>query len=147
MEDKAMLALRNLNSLPSLVEEFFNHELPYSWNRNWATISTPAVNIIEGKDEYRIEVAAPGLNKEDFKVNLENNELTISANKEVKKEEKEETFTRREFGYSTFCRTFTLPDTVKGESIKAEHKDGILTIHVPKKEEAKPKPAREIAIA
>jgi HSP20 family protein len=147
MEDKVMLALRNLNSLPSLVEEFFNHELPYSWNRNWATISTPAVNIIEGNDEYRIEVAAPGLNKEDFKINLENNELTISANKEVKKEEKEETYTRREFGYSTFCRTFTLPETVNGEKIKAEHKDGILNIHVPKREEAKPKPAREIAIA
>jgi len=142
-----MLALRNLNSLPSLVEEFFNHELPYNWNRNWATISTPAVNIIEGKDDYRIEVAAPGLNKEDFKINLENNELTISANKETKKEEKEETYTRREFGYSSFCRTFTLPETVYGDKIKAEHKDGILLIYVPKKEEAKPKPAREIAIA
>jgi HSP20 family protein len=147
MEDKVMLALRNLNSLPSLVEEFFNHELPYSWNRNWATISTPAVNIVESKDEYRIEVAAPGLNREDFKINLENNEMTISANKEVNKEEKDETYTRREFGYSSFSRTFTLPETVVGEKIKAEHKDGILTIHVPKKEEAKPKPAREIAIA
>jgi HSP20 family protein len=147
MEDKAMLALRNLNNLPNLVEEFFNHELPYNWNRNWATISTPATNIVETKDEFRIEVAAPGLNKEDFKINLDNNELTISANKEVKKEEKEETYTRKEFGYSKFSRTFTLPETVSGDKIKAEHKDGILTIYVPKKEEAKPKPAREIAVA
>jgi HSP20 family protein len=142
-----MLALRNLNSLPSFVEEFFNHELPYSWNRNWATVSTPAVNIVENKDEFRIEVAAPGLDKEDFKINLENEQLTISANKEVKKEEKDENYTRREFSYSTFCRTFSLPETVHGEKIKAAHKDGILTIHVPKKEEAKPKPAREIAIS
>jgi len=147
MEDLAMLALRNLNSLPSFVEEFFNTEMPYSWNRNWATISTPAVNIIEGKDEFRIEVAAPGLHKEDFKINLENDQLTISANKEVKKEENEETYTRREFSYSSFSRSFTLPDTVDGDKIKASHQNGILTIHVPKKEEAKPKPAREIAIA
>ncbi len=141
-----MLALRNLNSLPNLVEEFFNHELPYSWNRNWATVSTPAVNIVEGKDEFRIEVAAPGLNKEDFKINLENDELTISANKEIEKETKEETYTRREFGYSSFSRSFTLPDSVAGEKIAATHKDGILTINVPKREEAKAKPAREIAI-
>lgn len=142
-----MLALRNLNSLPSFVEEFFNHELPYSWNRNWATISTPAVNIVESKDEFRIEVAAPGLTKEDFKINLENDQLTISANKEVKKEENEETYTRREFSYSSFSRSFTLPETVDSEKIKASHQDGVLTIHVPKKEEAKPKPAREIAVA
>ncbi|HOT14210.1 MAG TPA: Hsp20/alpha crystallin family protein [Bacteroidales bacterium] len=147
MEDLAMLALRNLNSLPSFVEEFFNHELPYSWNRNWATISTPAVNIVESKDEFRIEVAAPGLTKEDFKINLENDQLTISANKEVKKEENEETYTRREFSYSSFSRSFTLPETVDSEKIKASHQDGVLTIHVPKKEEAKPKPAREIAVA
>ena len=142
-----MLALRNLNSLPSFVEEFFNHELPYSWNRNWATISTPAVNIVESKDEFRIEVAAPGLTKEDFKINLENDQLTISANKEVKKEENEETYTRREFSYSSFSRSFTLPETVDSEKIKASHQDGVLTIHVPEKEEAKPKPAREIAVA
>ena len=142
-----MLAVRNLNSLPSLVEEFFNHELPYSWNRNWATVSTPAVNIAEGKDEFRIEVAAPGLNKEDFKINLENDELAISANKEVRKEINDETYTRKEFGYSSFARSFTLPNTVEGEKIVAEHKEGILTIHIPKREEAKAKPAREIAIA
>ena len=141
-----MLALRNLNSLPNLVEEFFNHELPYSWNRNWATVSTPSVNIVEGKDEFRIEVAAPGLNKEDFKINLENDELTISANTEVKKEINDETYNRREFGYSSFSRSFTLPVIVNGEKIFAEHKDGILSIHVPKREEAKSKPAREIAI-
>lgn len=147
MEDLTMLALRNLNSLPNLVEEFFNHELPYSWNRNWATVSTPAVNIIEGKEDFRIEVAAPGLNKEDFKINLENDELTISANKEVKKENKEENYTRREFSYSSFTRSFTLPESVAGEKITAEHKDGILTIFVPKREESKAKPAREISIA
>ncbi len=142
-----MLAIRNLNSLPSLVEEFFNHEFPVSWNRNWTTASTPAVNIVEGKDEYRIEVAAPGLEKKDFKINLENDLLTISANKEESKEEKDEQYTRREFSYNSFSRTFTLPDFVEGDKISAEHKKGILSIHVPKREEAKIKPAMEIAIA
>lgn len=142
-----MLALRNLNSLPNFVEEFFNHELPNSWNKNWVTASTPAVNVIEGKNEFKIEVAAPGLNKEDFKINLDNDLLTISANKEVKTEENDEKYTRREFSYSSFSRAFTLPETVLGESISAEHKDGVLCIHVPKKEDAIVKPVREIAIA
>jgi len=144
---EAMLALRNLNTLPSLVEEFFNNDFPLLWNRNWSTVSVPAVNIVEGKDEYRIEVAAPGLTKDDFKINLEDDTLTISANKEEQKEEKDEKYTRKEFSYTSFCRSFTLPDTVDGEKIKAKHKDGILVIHVPKREEVKSKPAREIAIS
>lgn len=130
-----------------MIDEFFNHELPYSWNREWATFSTPAVNIVENKDEFRVELAAPGLNKEDFKISLDNDQLTISANKEVKNEVNEEKYTRREFSYSSFTRSFTLPDTVNGEKIKAEHKDGILTLYIPKREEAKPKPVREIAVA
>lgn len=142
-----MLALRNLNSLPNLVEQFLNNSDAHEWSRNWATSSTPAVNIIEGKDDFKIEVAAPGLSKEDFRINLDNDLLTISANKETKTEEQNETYTRREFSYSSFCRSFTLPETVDGEKISASQKEGILTIHVPKKEEAKVKPAREIAIA
>lgn len=142
-----MLAIRNLNSLPSLVEEFFNNNYPYSWNRNWTTVSTPAVNVAESKNEYRIEVAAPGLDKKDFKINLENDLLTISANKEESKEEKDENYTRKEFSYSSFSRTFTLPEIVDGEKISAEHKKGVLTIHVPKLEEHKVKPVKEIAIA
>jgi len=142
-----MLALRNINTLPSLVEEFFNNDFPFSWVRNWNTASVPAVNIAETKDEYRIEVAAPGLDKDDFKVNIEDDTLTISANKEVKKEEKDETYTRREFSYTSFSRSFSLPDTVDSEKIKAEHKNGVLTIYVPKKEEVKKKLAREVKIS
>jgi len=141
-----MLAIRNLNSLPNLVGEFFNRDFPYNWSSNWATVSTPAVNIIESNDDYRIELAAPSLKKEDFKVNLENDLLTISANKEETKEDKNESFTRREFSYSSFSRSFTLPETVNGEKISADYKEGILTILVPKHEVAKAKPAREIAI-
>ncbi|MCX7985810.1 MAG: Hsp20/alpha crystallin family protein [Bacteroidales bacterium] len=142
-----MLALRNINTLPSLVEEFFNNDFPFSWLRTWSTSSVPAVNIAENKDEYRIEVAAPGLDKDDFKVNIEDDTLTISANKEVKKEEKDETYTRREFSYTSFSRSFNLPDTVDSEKIKAEHKNGVLTIYVPKKEEVKKKLSREVKIS
>ena len=142
-----MLVCRTNNSLPSLVEEFFNHELPYSWNRNWASVSTPAVNIAESNNEYKIEVAAPGLVKDDFKINIENEVLTVSVNKETKNEEGDEKYTRKEFGYTSFCRSFNLPESVDSNTISATHKDGILTIHVPKKEEAKVKPAREVAIS
>jgi HSP20 family protein len=139
-----MLAIRNSNSLPNLVDEFFN-EWPFN-NRNWATVSSPSVNIIEGKVDYRIDVAAPGLNKEDFKVSIDNNLLTISVNKEVKREENELRYTLCEFGYSSFSRSFRLPQLVENEKISASHKNGILSITVPKREEAKIKPLREIAV-
>lgn len=109
--------------------------------------SVPAVNIVENNDEYVIEVAAPGLDKKDFKIDLENNQLTISSEKEDRMEDKNEKTIRKEFRYSTFCRTFTLPETVENDKIKAKHKDGILFVTIPKKEVAKIKPARQIEIA
>jgi len=109
--------------------------------------SLPAVNIVESKEDYRIEVAAPGLNKDDFKINLENNVLTVSSEKEDKHEENDEKVMRREFSYSSFSRSFTLPQTVNSEKIKASHKDGILQVIIPKKDEAREKPSREIKIS
>jgi HSP20 family protein len=109
--------------------------------------SAPSVNIVEEKDEFHIEVAAPGLEKKDFVVNLENNLLTISSEKESKNEENEGKVMRREFNYTSFKRSFTLPLTVDGEKISATHKDGILYITIPKREEAKVKPPRQIAVA
>jgi HSP20 family protein len=138
--------LRTRNTWPSLVEEFFNGELFPKFYDAETQYSIPAVNIAESKDDYRIEVAAPGLNKEDFKVNLENNVLTVSSEKEEKHENKDEKFMRKEFNYYSFNRSFTLPMTVNSEKIKAIHKDGILQVVIPKKEEAREKPAREIKI-
>jgi len=140
-------SLRTRTSWPSLVEEFFNGDLlpkfPDAENR----YSLPAVNIIESKDDYRIEVAAPGLNKEDFKINLENNVLTVSSEKEEKQEQNEEKVMRKEFSYYSFSRSFTLPLTVNSEKIRATQKDGILQVVIPKKEEARDKPSREIKIS
>jgi HSP20 family protein len=139
--------LRTRTSWPSLIDEFLNDNyMPRFFD--WETgQNMPAVNITEGKDDYKIDVAAPGLNKEDFKISLDNNVLSISSEKEVKNESKEENVLRREFSYSSFSRTFTLPETVNGEKIKATHHDGILSIVVPKKDEAKVKPVREIKIS
>ncbi|WP_149241289.1 Hsp20/alpha crystallin family protein [Dyadobacter sp. 32] len=109
--------------------------------------SVPAVNVLEGTEGYKIEVAAPGLQKSDFKLNLEKNQLTISAQKEQKEEEVTEKYTRQEFKYNSFQRTFTLPNSVDGEKIVASYADGILSVTLPKREEAKEKPAREIEIA
>lgn len=140
-------SLRTRTSLPSLVEEFFNGDLFPKFFDMENKYSIPAVNIIEGKDEFRIEVAAPGLNKEDFKIQLDNNVMTVSSEKEEKHEENDEKVMRREFSYCSFRRSFSLPETVNADKIKANHKDGILQIVIPKREEAKEKPAREIKIS
>jgi HSP20 family protein len=139
--------LRTRNAWPSLVEEFFNNELFPRFFDAESQHSVPAVNIAESKEDYRIDVAAPGLNKDDFRINLENNVLTVSSEKEDKREDKDEKVMRKEFSYYSFSRSFTLPVTVNTEKIRATHKDGILQILIPKKEEAKEKPAREIKIS
>jgi HSP20 family protein len=140
-------SLRTRAAWPNLAEEFFNGDLFPRFFDNETRHSLPAVNIIEGKEDYRIEVAAPGLNKEDFKVNLENNILTVSSEKEEKNEEKDEKVMRKEFSYYSFSRSFTLPQTVIAEKIRATHKDGILQVIIPKKDESKEKPSREIKIS
>lgn len=109
--------------------------------------SVPAVNIAEDENKFEIEFAVPGLSKSDFSVNLENNVLTVKSEREDDKQETTSNYTRKEFSYSAFQRSFTLPDSVDGEKVRAEYKDGILSIEIPKKEEAKVKPPREIEIA
>lgn len=113
-----------------------------SFNRT----SVPAVNVLEQEDLFKIEFAAPGLQKSDFKINLDNNVLTVKSEKEENNEESNSKYTRREFSYSSFTRTFTLPDSANNEKVSAEYKDGILSISIAKKEEAKVKPARDIEI-
>jgi HSP20 family protein len=112
-----------------------------------SNLNNPAVNISEGTECYVIEVAAPGLAKSDFKINLDHNVLTISSSKENIKEDKTGNYTRQEFSYSSFARSFTLPESTETDKISASCKDGILYVSIPKKEEAKVKPAREISVA
>jgi len=106
----------------------------------------PSVNVIESKDAYTLSLAAPGLVKEDFDLNVEKNLLTISAEKEMETTE-DEKFTRREFGFNKFTHSFRLPKTVEIENIAATYENGVLNVTLPKKEEAKEQPPRKIKIA
>jgi len=140
-------SLNNFPTLSRVFDDFFKEDtIVNKWGRDY-TGTVPSVNVKETENEFQVELAAPGLKKEDFKVNVENEILTISAENKVENESKDEKWTRREFSYSSFKRSFHLPKTVNGEKIEATYKDGILNILIPKKEEAKPKPAREIKIA
>jgi HSP20 family protein len=137
-------------SLPSLLEDFFNRDWADSTlaNRNYSA-TLPAVNVRETNEDYLIEVAAPGMNRNEFKVELDNNVLTISSQREEKHEDHDETrnYTRREFNYQSFQRSFSLPENkVEGEKISARYTDGILHITVPKRDEAKVKPIRQITV-
>src|SRR6478735_8660284 len=132
--------------LPSLLEDFFNREWADSSlaSRTFAA-TLPAVNVREDNDQFTIEVAAPGMKRDDFKVELDQNVLTILSHKEERQEENEaQNYTRREFNYQSFQRSFTLPENkVEGEKIAARYVDGILNINVPKKDEAKVKPIKQ----
>ncbi len=145
-----MLFVKNQNQLPSLFDRFFDGEM-FDWsNRNFSNTNTtlPSVNIKENPDTFTVEVAAPGFDKNDFKLELNHTTLTVSSEKKLEKETKEdEVFTKREFSYQSFSRSFTLPLIADGERISANYENGILVVSIPKKEEAKPKPSRMIEIS
>jgi len=150
MEDKAMSVVKYSNLFPSVFDRFFEGDL-FDWtNRNYSVTNTtlPTVNIKETTDNYLVEMAAPGMVKEDFKIELNHDTLTISSEKKAETENKEEgQYTRKEFSYQSFSRSFTLPRTADGEKISAKYENGILVVTIPKREEAKPKPAKTIAIS
>lgn len=140
------VARKEKRFFPSIVDEFFGRDFMPDLFEFQTGVNLPSVNIIEGKDDYKIEVAAPGLEKKDFRIDLENNVLTITSEREDKNEEVNERYMRREFSYSSFKRSFALPPSVDSANISATHKDGIISIMIPKKEEAKVKPPKQIDI-
>ncbi len=124
---------------PAMMDDYFK-----PWNElfgnggSWGKVLTiPAVNIAENRDEFKVTVAAPGLKKDDFTIDVEDNMLTISSEKEENKEQKEAHYTRKEYSYSSFNRNFSLPEMVNQGKIEASYQDGVLTVVLPKKEEAK----------
>ena len=135
-------------NVPSFFDDFFVKDLMDWSNSNSSYGSTlPAVNIKEDDNGFHVEVAAPGLSKEDFNVEVENDILTISSEKESKDNVENSNYMRREFSYSSFKRTFTLPENVVDvDKVKASYNNGVLNISLPKREEVKPKPARTIKI-
>lgn len=127
-------------SFTSLFEDFFNRSLSDFIGAD-LTVNQPSVNIIEENDRFKIELAAPGLEKNDFNLKLENGFLTISAKKEESKEDKDEKdgrkYTRREFNYNYFSRSFQMPETADFNKISATYNNGVLMVDIMKKEEAK----------
>ena len=137
-----------MSTLSSLLNDIWNDDLPAVHTTNFHEgMTLPKVNIRENTDGFHLEMAVPGFKKKDFNISVEKEELIISAEVKSEKEEVEDNFTRKEFGYGSFQRTFVLPETVDGDRIEARYEDGILNISIPKKEEAKPKPARVIKIS
>ena len=139
------MPVRGANWLPGIFNDFFGNE----WIERQRT-AAPAVNIIENDKEYKVEIAAPGLTKNDFNINVHDNDtLTISVEKKIEKNDdnKANKYLRREFSYSSFRQTMILPDDVKKENIKAKMEDGVLYIDIPKiVKEEKPYTAKRIEI-
>jgi HSP20 family protein len=137
-------------SFPSLIDNLLSRDLMDWNNSNFSLTNTtlPAVNIKEKDDEFLIEMAAPGMSKKDFKINLEDNVMTISSERKVENKDEDDNYKRREFSYQSFHRSFAIDEKlVNGEAISARYSDGILYITLPKREEMKPKPPREIKIS
>jgi HSP20 family protein len=142
-------ALTTSERFPALFNDFFKPWNEWFDNDNGffgRTIRIPSVNITENKDEYIVSLAVPGMKKDDFKIDVDGNLLTISCEKDETKEEKESKYTRREYSYSSFSRSFTLPDEVNREKIDAKYVDGLLKISLPQKEELKKIAAKQIAV-
>lgn len=123
--------------MPTFFDDFFR-----PWNE-WfddgytRTGRVPAVNICEVEDSFKLTLAVPGMKKSDFEIDVDGNQLMISCSKEESQSEKEARYTRKEYSYYSFERTFTLPDEINRERIDASYDNGILTVQLPKKEEAK----------
>lgn len=142
---------RNNLVFPALMNELFKPDwfggmenLPVG--KEGLSKNLPAVNIMDNEKAYELSLAVPGRKKEDFNIELDNNILTVSS--EVKTENKNSVanYTRKEFGYASFKRSFTLPETIDEEKIKASYEDGILKFFLPKREESLPKPKRSIEL-
>jgi HSP20 family protein len=138
------------NNFPSLINEFIGKDMDELFNFDGPLFNrgfVPAVNVREYNDNFHVEVAAPGMKKDDFKITLDNCVLTVAVEKQHENEEKENRYNRREFSYQSFTRSFRLPDSCNSEKIDAHYQDGILHLAIAKKEEAKRIAPRMIEIA
>ena len=139
------LVRRNNLLFPSLMNEFFKPDWFGGMEKFENTL--PAVNIKENETGFELELAVPGQKKEDFNVDIDENVMTISMETKSEEETSEDNYTRKEFSYRSFKRSFTLPETIDEDKIEASYTDGILKFTLPKKDEALPKPKRSISIA
>jgi len=128
---------------PSLIDDFINQD----WNLKTPSSTTlPAVNIKDLEAQFEIELAVPGMKKSDFEIEVEDGLLSISSSMEEEQVTEKGKFTRREFSYNSFKRTFTIPDSVDPSNIEAQYSDGVLQLRLPKRKEALPQPKKLIKI-
>lgn len=137
-------------SVNNIFDDVFTKDV-FDWNdKNFSAIGTnlPSVNLKETENKLEVELAAPGMKKEDFKVEIDNNMLLISSEKQEEKEEsrKKDNYVRKEFSYQSFYRSFSLPESVDDSKIEASYKDGILHVVIGKKENSKKKALKSITI-
>jgi HSP20 family protein len=132
----------DLNPFDNLFNDFFNTDNGFSTVKR-----VPPANFVELEKEIKIDIAAPGMEKDNFRINIEKGILTIEANLEKSEKSKDEVCTRPEFDYSNFSRNFRLSRMLDADQVSASYKNGMLSISIPKKEEAIEKPAKEIVIS
>jgi HSP20 family protein len=141
-----MLARINRNYVPAYWDDFFNDRFFKQINTSGNRSHSPAVNVIEDEKDYRIEVAVPGVKREDFNIELEKDVLTISTEIKEGKEDQMPNYLRREFNFQSFKRSFQLPETIDQENIQASHEAGILKVNLPKHEELVEKAMKQIEV-
>ncbi|MCJ7449387.1 MAG: Hsp20/alpha crystallin family protein [Bacteroidales bacterium] len=146
MEDKTMLpTIAKRTFSPFYMSNLFDDDFfPVVSNR---TSSMPAVNIKENEKSYTLELAIPGIDKKDLKIETNEDVLTISSETKNEVEDNKDGYKRKEFSYSSFCRSFYIPENVNRDKIGASYKDGILTVELPKQEEEKSKISRQVKIS
>lgn len=149
------LTVKKNGGLPSLLTDFFGPNSLLGrefldFESEWPArlgVNVPTANIKESPKEYKLELAAPGLERKDFNIEIDNNILSISAEKEEEKKEEEGGYSRKEYSFNSFCRTFTLPENVKEDHIKAKYENGVLKLTIPKLKESPVKPAHKIDVS
>jgi len=152
----SLLVKKNRAMLPSLVSNFFDDGRLFPsvfdletnlFDLDGGSLLVPNANIVENEKDFHIELAAPGLDRKDFKVEVDNGVLSISAKKEEEKKEEHKNYKRREFSYNSFSRSFTLPENCHSDKIDAKYENGLLKVTLPKKEVTVSKPVKEIKVS
>lgn len=143
---------QNGDLIPSLTNDFFGNRffgtdlLDFERDFFDGGIKVPLANVAETKEEFKVDLSAPGLNREDFKVEIEDGALVVSAEKQEENKEEKENYKRREFSYNSFCRSFQLPENVSEDKINAKYENGMLHITIPKKKISESKPKKAIKV-
>lgn len=146
----SVLTKQNRSFWPKMMQDFFGTENPFDWDEKFwfpeKSVELPSTNVIENDGHFKLELSAPGFDKKDFKIDVQDGVLSISAENKNETEEKRENYRKREFSYNSIRRSFALPENVKEEGIDAKYENGILKLVLPKKMIEAEKAKKEISV-